>query len=178
MTTAPERTALYRLFDTDGSLLYVGITNDPEVRWKAHSYKKPWWPEVVEKAVLWFDDRMAAATAEARAIRLETPRWNIAQPDEADPFHGGGGTKKGGRPATGQTPVVAVRIPPDLVAELKLIAQEEGRSVSSLLIEAMHDWVTKKSREQVGAGPMRANEELDGTPERPVVGVRQTKETT
>src|SRR3982750_4908323 len=116
--SAEERTALYRLFDADGALLYVGITNDPEVRWKAHSYKKPWWPKVSEKTVAWFDDRTAAATAGARAIRLEVPQWNIAQPDEADPFRGGGGTKTGGRPATGQTPVITVRIPPDLVAEL------------------------------------------------------------
>lgn len=149
MTAAStERTALYRLFDTDGALLYVGITNDPEVRWKAHSYKKPWWPDVSEKTVMWFKDRTAAATAEARAIRLEAPRWNIAQPDEADPFRGGGGTKTGGRPATGQTPVITVRIPPELHAELKRIAKEEGRSVSSLLIEAMHDRVNRKRRER------------------------------
>lgn len=149
MTTTPaERTALYRLFNSEGALLYVGITNAPDIRWKAHSYKKPWWPDVSEKTVMWFDDRTAAATAEARAIRLETPQWNIAQPDEADPFRGGGGTKLGGRPATGQTPVVTVRIPPDLFAELKRIAEEEGRSVSSLLIEAMHDWVTKKRRDR------------------------------
>ena len=147
-TTATERTALYRLFDTGGALLYVGITNDPDVRWKAHSYKKPWWPEVAEKTVMWFNDRTAAATAEARAIRLEAPRWNIAQPDEADPFRGGGGTKKGGRPATGQTPVITVRIPPDLLVKLKSIAQEEGRSVSSLLVEAMHDYVNRKRRER------------------------------
>jgi len=79
---------------------------------------------------------------------VEAPRWNIAQPDEADPFRGGGGTKKGGRPATGQTPVITVRIPSDLHAELKRIAAEEGRSVSSILIEAMHDCVTKKRRER------------------------------
>ena len=154
MTTTTERTALYRLLNADGALLYVGITNNPEVRWKAHSRKKPWWPEVSEKTVKWFDDRMAAATAEARAIRLEAPRWNVAQPDENDPFRGGGGTKMGGRPATGQTPVVTVRIPPDLFAELKRIAEEERRSVSSLLIEAMHDWVTKKHREKTSA-PVR-----------------------
>lgn len=146
--TISERTALYRLFGADGALLYVGITNAPEIRWKAHSHKKPWWPEVTEKTVMWFDDRTAAATAEARAIRLEVPRWNIAQPDEADPFRGGGGTKAGGRPATGQTPVITVRIPPDLHAELKRIAKEEGRSVSSLLIEAMHDHVNRKRRER------------------------------
>ncbi|NUR04241.1 MAG: GIY-YIG nuclease family protein [Streptomyces sp.] len=164
MTAITERTALYRLFDANGALLYVGITNDPEVRWKAHSHKKPWWPEVTEKAVMWFVDRTAAATAEARAIRLEAPLWNIAQPDEADPFRGGGGTKTGGRPATGQTPVITVRIPPDLHAELKRIAKEEGRSVSSMLIEAMHDRVTKKQRERKAATPERpaGSEETTG----------------
>ncbi|MFD5616676.1 GIY-YIG nuclease family protein [Kitasatospora sp. NPDC127060] len=33
---AARRTALYRLFDASGALLYVGITTDPKARFKGH----------------------------------------------------------------------------------------------------------------------------------------------
>lgn len=69
------RTALYRLYDSDGVLLYVGITNMPNVRWSAHSLK-PWWKRVARKDVAWFDERQQAAQAEVRAIRAERPLYN------------------------------------------------------------------------------------------------------
>jgi predicted GIY-YIG superfamily endonuclease len=37
MVDPTERTALYRLRDADGRLLYIGIAKDPERRWKHHS---------------------------------------------------------------------------------------------------------------------------------------------
>lgn len=52
-----------------------------------------------------------------------------------------------GRPATGQTPVKSFRPPPALWAELERIAATEGRKASEALVEAVHDWVRKKSRE-------------------------------
>lgn len=53
-TNPPERTALYRLYDTRHQLLYVGITNDPRVRFATHAVDKPWWPNVVRRDVEWF----------------------------------------------------------------------------------------------------------------------------
>jgi hypothetical protein len=69
------RTALYRLYDREGVLLYVGITNMPNVRWAAHSLK-PWWKQVARKDLTWFDTRPPAASAEVRAIRAEHPLHN------------------------------------------------------------------------------------------------------
>ncbi|WP_326681039.1 hypothetical protein [Streptomyces sp. NBC_01237] len=43
---------------------------------------------------------------------------------------------------------MAFRPPPALRQELEAIAKAEGRSSSAVLIEAMHDWVAKKRREQ------------------------------
>lgn len=54
------------------------------------------------------------------------------------------------RPATGQTPVMSFRPPKPLRDKLKALAKSEGRSESDALIEAMHDWVTKKEREHGG----------------------------
>jgi prevent-host-death family protein len=70
------RTALYRLYDEAGTLLYIGISHQPEVRFEQHSKLKEWWPQVVRREVEWFDDRPSAATAEAAAIRSEDPEHN------------------------------------------------------------------------------------------------------
>lgn len=71
-----ERTALYRLYDAGGVLLYVGISYQPEVRFEQHADQKPWWSQVVRRDVEWFDDRPTAAAAEAVAIRTEDPEHN------------------------------------------------------------------------------------------------------
>lgn len=73
-----QRTALYRFYDADERLLYVGITNDPWRRWRQHVLEKSWYPQVKHQAVTWYDDRTAAEVAEYVAIRCERPRFNIA----------------------------------------------------------------------------------------------------
>lgn len=69
-------TALYRLFDAAGDLLYVGITNNVKVRMQGHRADKRWWPEVVEKRITWYPNRPDAAAAEDRAIKTEDPRYD------------------------------------------------------------------------------------------------------
>lgn len=75
-STPAERTALYRLYDTNDLLLYVGITSEPKVRMKAHAADKAWWPEVSTREFEWFDSREDAAKAEIAAIRAEIPVHN------------------------------------------------------------------------------------------------------
>jgi predicted GIY-YIG superfamily endonuclease len=72
------RTALYRLFDADGALLYIGITISPQDRMKEHSWRKPWWPEVQRSTVEWHDTWHAAAEAEQAAISAEEPNTTSA----------------------------------------------------------------------------------------------------
>lgn len=81
ITEAP--TALYRLFDGDGVLLYVGITDGVKARFAQHAATKPWWPEVARKTVEWHPTREAAAVAEAQAIRAENPARNVQGHPEA-----------------------------------------------------------------------------------------------
>lgn len=76
MTDLLERTALYRLYDTADRLLYVGITNDPKERMKAHAGDKDWWPSVCTRDFEWFASREEAAAAEVIAIREEQPAHN------------------------------------------------------------------------------------------------------
>ncbi|MFE2164852.1 GIY-YIG nuclease family protein [Streptomyces sp. NPDC059447] len=73
----PERTALYRLYDADGRLLYVGISANPEQRWKGHEvYSGRWWALVTEKVIEWHADRELALAHEFLAIWREAPAHN------------------------------------------------------------------------------------------------------
>jgi predicted GIY-YIG superfamily endonuclease len=70
-------TALYRCYAEDGSLLYVGVTDDLRGRLGGHERQKPWWPEVARKTVAWYDSRLDGEQAEAAAINDEHPVHNV-----------------------------------------------------------------------------------------------------
>ncbi|MFD1277406.1 hypothetical protein [Streptomyces kaempferi] len=78
MPETPERTALYRFFDPDGTLLYVGITNSPSARFSQHARDAAltWWPAAASSETSWYTNRLEAALAEVRAIREEKPLHN------------------------------------------------------------------------------------------------------
>lgn len=71
-----ERTALYRLYDSEDRLLYLGIAAVPEQRWKLHSDRQPWWHLVARKSVEWHPDRPTAKAAETRLTVEEQPLYN------------------------------------------------------------------------------------------------------
>ncbi|MEU9245679.1 GIY-YIG nuclease family protein [Streptomyces sp. NPDC048385] len=75
--TSPERTALYRCFDANDELLYIGISRDYRARWEQHRKSSPWWRNVALRTVEWFDDRVSAERAERTAIKTEGPKHNI-----------------------------------------------------------------------------------------------------
>lgn len=80
-----RRTALYRLFDAEGRLLYVGIAFNPADRWRGHSSTKFWWHEVSRREVEWRETRGDALRAEAEAILVERPLYNVAGTEEPPP---------------------------------------------------------------------------------------------
>lgn len=69
--------ALYRFYGHDGALLYVGITNNPSNRWKAHSKEKPWWLDVTTVTLERHPDRESVLEAERTAIITEKPLFNV-----------------------------------------------------------------------------------------------------
>lgn len=103
----PARTTtLYRFFNADGALLYVGISVELAQRLRAHSRTQPWWEEVATTTTEQYPSTRAAQNAEVRAIVAERPRYNVAcnlnrlaEPDPvvvhyeatASPVVGGGG---------------------------------------------------------------------------------------
>jgi hypothetical protein len=71
-----ESVALYRHFDADGALLYVGISNDPGGRRSGHLRNSIWADFADRDEVQWFPDRASAQEAERAAIQAEAPLFN------------------------------------------------------------------------------------------------------
>ena len=70
------RAALYRHYDAEGRLLYIGVTTDPDRRTGQHRRYSGWADKIDATLVQWFDDRTDALAAEARAIATESPAHN------------------------------------------------------------------------------------------------------
>lgn len=73
-----DKTALYRHFDIDGKLLYVGISYDVEKRTKQHENLAEWFGEIAEIKTEYFNTRKEAQAAEKEAIKTERPLHNVA----------------------------------------------------------------------------------------------------
>jgi hypothetical protein len=73
---APDLTHLYRHYDFDGKLLYVGVSNNVLGRWDGHKHKATWADQVAVITVDHYPTREEAEDAEANAIITEKPRFN------------------------------------------------------------------------------------------------------
>lgn len=71
-----KRPTLYRLFDSDGQLLYVGCSTYPTLRISAHAGRE-WWSGVARATFEHYDSHDEALEAERRAIATEDPKHNI-----------------------------------------------------------------------------------------------------
>ncbi len=69
--------ALYRFYDEQDRLLYVGISLTLIIRMSSHRATKNWWRDVSRVRVQHYPNRDAATAAEAIAIRGEKPLHNI-----------------------------------------------------------------------------------------------------
>jgi hypothetical protein len=68
---------LYRMFDAENHLLYVGVSCRGARRFDEHNAKS-WWPAVSAITVQHFPDRNSALDAEAAALVTESPLHNLA----------------------------------------------------------------------------------------------------
>jgi hypothetical protein len=67
---------LYRQFNTEGALLYVGISQDNTKRQTVHRATSPWGEEIDRVTTEIFPTRLDALKAEASAIKDESPKYN------------------------------------------------------------------------------------------------------
>lgn len=73
-------TQLYRLFDAEGRLLYVGVSHSAHVRFYQHKSGSEWSGLIEEMKVEDFATRKEALSAEKRAINYENPIYNKFKP--------------------------------------------------------------------------------------------------
>jgi excinuclease UvrABC nuclease subunit len=67
---------VYRLYDANGALLYVGRTKDIVSRIRAHRQATPWWAEVDAMKTDVFPTPEEAASAEREQVRSLSPLYN------------------------------------------------------------------------------------------------------
>ena len=77
MRSRQNGTVLYRLYAADGTLLYVGITDQLLERFREHRCHRRWWPEVAGQSFTRYDTRGEAEEAERAAICSEAPVHNV-----------------------------------------------------------------------------------------------------
>lgn len=74
---------LYYLYDVVGRLVYIGMTDDLEARYRQHAGTKEWWPEVHHRWVVSYPSRATCTAGEALAIHALRPPYNVMVPDGA-----------------------------------------------------------------------------------------------
>lgn len=71
------RTELYRHFDAEGNLLYVGISLSTAKRLGEHRNKAAWFRKVKTITIEHYPSRKAALDAERKAVQTEHPQHNV-----------------------------------------------------------------------------------------------------
>ena len=144
-----DRSAVYRLYGTDDSLLYVGVSVDPRRRYLEHASTQPWGPEVARfEVAAWYDERRDALAAEAHAIRSDRPRHNLHVPMPDGRVMSLG--KKTGLPATGQTPVRNLRVAEEIWRPALAKAGAEGCTLTSVLTDFLREYISTPPRPREG----------------------------
>lgn len=68
---------VYRLYDNDGYLVYVGISQDTRLRFAQHRRSGRFWNRVTYATVMSYDSRWIAEAVEAYVIANEGPIFNV-----------------------------------------------------------------------------------------------------
>jgi predicted GIY-YIG superfamily endonuclease len=72
-----DMTDLYRMYDAEGELMYIGISYNAAARAAQHAKDQPWWHHVARIDIEHLDcGRTEAERVEAEAIRREMPYHN------------------------------------------------------------------------------------------------------
>lgn len=78
---------LYRHFDSNGELLYIGISLSAVQRLSQHKQTAHWFKDIAKVEIEHFSSPETAHAAEVEAIAIEKPKFNIAhQVEDIDPM--------------------------------------------------------------------------------------------
>ena len=73
-----QKASLYRHFNDEGALLYVGVSKSVASRTKQHKASSHWANEISRTETQDFESREDALSAEVVAIKTENPIYNVA----------------------------------------------------------------------------------------------------
>lgn len=121
-----EPTSLYRHFEANGALLYVGISCQVLVRTSEHANGAVWFQQIKTIIIEHFSTRKLALVAEKAAILKEKPLYNRTYPKG----------REGRR-------FIAAYALSEMAHQFKLLALQQKRTVQSLLVEAINDLFAK-----------------------------------
>ena len=82
-----KTTYLYRHFNSDNKLLYVGISLNSINRLNQHKSSSGWFDEISNVTIEKHQSRKEALIAERSAIYNESPKYNIQRPDDTASNH-------------------------------------------------------------------------------------------
>lgn len=74
--TADDPHAVYRMYDKDDNLLYIGMSWEPSVRIRTHRVRNAWARAAVRWTEEWHPNQQEAQGAERDAIKAEKPERN------------------------------------------------------------------------------------------------------
>lgn len=115
--------ALYRMFDAEGRLLYIGQSRSPWMRAQQQAETRSTWAtQIARIQVEWHPSRPEAMRAEVEAIRREAPLYNVA--------------KFCRQAASRAAPPAKQMFEPAVLLQMENAAVSRGESVRGLLSEA------------------------------------------
>lgn len=114
---ATSNNIVYRLYNRDGALLYVGSSSRGARRIREHAGFHTWWCEVANSEVEFFDDIGAARIAEGQQIRQLNPKYNTHR--------------------MGPMYKTTIEFPYDVYVRLKQYATADGRHMKAVIVEAV-----------------------------------------
>lgn len=125
---------VYWLFDTDGVLLYIGMTHDLAGRLAQHAMTKDWWWRVdpTLTATRVYPSHDDAAEGEIAALAADEPSYNVRATRHVNP---------------GKSNMVmrSLRVPEALWNAAKTKADERQENLSDVIREALERYVRRKS---------------------------------
>ncbi len=124
-----DRTSLYRHFDAEGNLLYIGISKSHMTRLGQHQHGSHWFWDITRIEIEYFETREDAVTAEALAIAKEKPRHNTQH-------------------ARGETVGWGCRLPASLIDRLKDHAERNGRTMTDEVILILETYLEQRKKDQ------------------------------
>jgi predicted GIY-YIG superfamily endonuclease len=130
---------LYRLFDNEGMLLYIGLGADVESRVATHAATKTW-GKAIDRSRTTSEPvgiRASAFPIEAEAIRTEKPLYN-RQHNPARPQTLFGESER-------FTPVRTIRIQPALWNAAVAKAKANGTTLTAIAVRALENYTQEEN---------------------------------